>query len=277
MKMRRKRFPIRKKEFKEEGVFAFMGSCIIIMLVIFIVSEVTDYLDNSALYKKISEEKGAIAESIDDTLNVLISKVSTDDSSLYDKPTPIIKTSIVPDVTKPIVPPPEINTTKSIDDEPLIIANDNPAPKSTLIATPMPTQITTDTNSLELAIVKKGKGIEQVLAKQLANNPDLILQNKFAIKSGESTKTWSSKIAGIICRKAGYTKNDGTEIRVKAPNKIAYKIASTANGIKIIELERNKTDGVFVETNSIDVSMDEHNEPSKQLASYEYLYSPSSA
>lgn len=88
----------------------------------------------------------------------------------------------------------------------------------------------TKNEKLQLAIVRRGEGIEHALIRQLAASPK---EFGFAgdTKDAARVKNWAGREAHVLAIRAGYVDwKFGAEVRVKAPDRVAYVLEKSVVG-----------------------------------------------
>ena len=130
------------------------------------------------------------------------------------------------------------------------------------------------TEKLELAVVKKGEGIEHSLIRQLIANPDVVGNSKYVFKGDitnkETLKKWARTTAHNIAVDGGYVAQ-GKEIRVKSPNTVSFLLENGETGLSIREHTKDVS-GSFNLQRTLSVPNPQFQEnQAKNIPPYEYL------
>jgi len=161
----------------------------------------------------------------------------------------------------------------------LKVATAQKAAEASAISTPAAKTAAT-AETLKLATVGKGEGIEHAFIRQIVANPkdfgfDGDVNNRTAVKK------WAGREAHRIALKAGYVDSDGREIRVKVTDKVAFVLNKDAgSNLMVAEYEKDasgnfKNDPTDESTVKAEGATFE-GDTTDGVQGYEYVYSPPS-
>lgn len=128
---------------------------------------------------------------------------------------------------KPVVPAQETPTTAP--DHPATVAPKVEAPKIETPATENSGEIKLD----DIRVVHKGEGIEHTLIRQIEKDPELA--KNLGFKEGMDLHKFAGSQAHKIAFDKGYVDNAGHEVRINAPDKVAFDLKVGADGNTIVD------------------------------------------
>ncbi len=137
-------------------------------------------------------------------------------------------------------------------------ASATPAVSSTAPAPPKGLRVVAASEIPEVAIIRKGEGIEHAFIRQLIVDParKIIIVDREGrtfdlsfsghLNDKNAVRKWAETTAGVISYRCGYVDAKGNEVRVKAPNVVAYLLQADNDGnvIGVKECPKDK-DGQF--------------------------------